>query len=196
MSLSNTDSGAPGSGSGAMLSAMFDTRSDAESALQRLVEAGVPRGSIHLLPDSGGSAEPAASGHETGGFFQALADFFLPDEDRHTFAEGLHRGGFLLTLRAVTPALHDRAVEILDKAGAVNIDERVSSWRTQGWTGHYSGATDGTVQHLGPSDHVGQPRGYAESALDALHTSSGQSTRDSSLSRANVRSYRVGEPGA
>ena len=72
--------------------------------------------------------------HEEG-FWETLKELFMPEEDRYSYAEGLRRGGYLLTVRTDT-ANYDRVVEILDRDGAVNLDERESSWRNEGWTGY------------------------------------------------------------
>jgi hypothetical protein len=42
---------------------------------------------------------------------KATADLFMPDEDRHTYTEGLNRGGYLLSARVPE--------ELADTAGAV-----------------------------------------------------------------------------
>ena len=34
---------------------------------------------------------------ESQGFWASLVDLFMPDEDRHTYTEGLNRGGYLLS---------------------------------------------------------------------------------------------------
>ena len=48
---------------------------------------------------------------------------FLPAEDHHSYAEGLRRGGFLLSAN-VEAELYDRALEIMETGGAVDMDER------------------------------------------------------------------------
>jgi len=56
----------------------------------------------------------------------------MPDEDRYTYAEGLQRGGFLVTVQT-TSADYDAIVAILDREGSVDLDERSSGWRSAGW---------------------------------------------------------------
>jgi uncharacterized protein (TIGR02271 family) len=68
------------------------------------------------------------------GFWDSLGDWFLPDDDRSTYAEGLSRGGYLLSVEA-TDAQYERVLDILDDEGTIDIDERASSWREEGWTG-------------------------------------------------------------
>ena len=59
---------------------------------------------------------------------------FMPEEDRYTYAEGLRRGGYLLSVN-VTDARYEEALDILDDEGTINIDERAETWRKEGWTG-------------------------------------------------------------
>src|SRR5215216_3162731 len=68
------------------------------------------------------------------GFWDSLADLFMPDEDRYTYAEGLRRGGYVLSVN-VTDAQYDKALDILDDEGTIDIDERAQAWRSEGWTG-------------------------------------------------------------
>ena len=44
----------------------------------------------------------------------------MPEEDRYAYSEGLRRGGTVVSVRT-TDANYDRALEILDAQGAVNI---------------------------------------------------------------------------
>jgi uncharacterized protein (TIGR02271 family) len=127
-----------------MVTAFFDSRSDAEQAIERLSEAGVSRDSIRFMPgderdpldnDVGSSARA-----ERRGFWDSLGDWFLPDEDRGTYAEGLSRGGYLISVDA-TDAQYERVLDILDDEGTIDIDERAESWRSEGWTGTSGSST-------------------------------------------------------
>jgi uncharacterized protein (TIGR02271 family) len=125
-----------------MVTAFFDSRSDAEQAIERLSEAGVSRDNIRFMP--GDERDPiendtgTATRRGAGGFWGSLGDWFLPDEDRGTYAEGLSRGGYLLSVEA-TDAQYERVLDILDDEGTIDIDERANSWREEGWTGGTAG---------------------------------------------------------
>src|SRR5215212_3919357 len=131
-----------------MLTAMFDSREDANEAIERLVELGIPRNNCRLVEGEtttsrSSSTSPAGSSYEQGGrvsapyeskgFWDSLADLFMPDEDRYTYAEGLSRGGYLLSIN-VTDAQYDKALDILDDEGTIDIDERTQMWRKEGWS--------------------------------------------------------------
>ena len=67
------------------ITAFFDNREDASDAIQRLQTAGIPRSDINMVEGSGSGSSPP---QESAGFWESLKEFFLPDEDRYTYAEG------------------------------------------------------------------------------------------------------------
>lgn len=108
----------------------FETRASAEDAVTMLVAAGIPRSQISLVPGNDPASKTRA---EPTGFWDALKDFFLPGEDRYTYAEALHRGGFLVTVRTRTGE-YAKAIEIMDEL-AIDLAEREADWRAEGWKG-------------------------------------------------------------
>src|SRR5215204_2192355 len=155
------------------ITAFFDNRQDADEAIQRLVAEGVSRTSINIVEGSQGSAQEStaarSSAQEGMGFWDALKDLFLPDEDRSTYAEGLRRGGYLVTVRA-SDAQYERVIDILDDEGTVNLDEREASWRQEGWTGYGSASSrssSGTGVGGAASDAASSVAGAAASAASA-----------------------------
>ena len=126
-----------------MVTAFFDSRSDAEDAIERLADAGVPRDSIRFMP--GDERDPPddagdAARTEPHGLWDSLGGLFLPDEDRGTYAEGLRRGGYLISVH-VSDEQYERVLDILDDEGTIDIDERAESWRSEGWTGSSGSST-------------------------------------------------------
>src|SRR4051794_4513781 len=123
------------------LTAMYDTRDAAEVARDQLIGIGVPMEAISIHGAEGGTTATATATEDDKGFWASLADFFMPDEDRSTYAEGLRRGGYLLTAR-VPEGLEDAAADILESTDPIDLDERSESWRQSGWTGstHAAGA--------------------------------------------------------
>ena len=65
---------------------------------------------------------------------------FLPDEDRYAYAEGMSRGGATLAVKT-DEAQVERVAEIVERNGAVDMDERETTWRSEGWTGYTTGST-------------------------------------------------------
>lgn len=118
--------------------AFFDSRDAAETARRDLAEAGFHPDAIVLAGGDRAPADDAPILPEDGGFWHALKEFFIPDQDRYTYAEGLRRGGFVLHV-TTEAADYGRALDILDADGAVDIDERERSWKSEGWTGWQEG---------------------------------------------------------
>ncbi len=120
------------------VTAFFDTDDAADHARRDLVAAGVPEGDIRVATGEAALAEPA----HPHGFWETLKDFFIPDEDRHLYAEGLRRGGVALSVETDTAA-YDRVLEILDRDGAVDMEERSEGWREEGWSAFGGAASAG-----------------------------------------------------
>jgi uncharacterized protein (TIGR02271 family) len=134
--------------------ALFDNYSEAERAVTRLVGAGITRDRIDIANDatatataSSGTAasgsvrqEDESIGDRIGNFFSRLFGGDDGRDDRTYYSEAVRRGGAVLTVDAATEADADRAADILDECGAVNIDERASQWRQTGWAGSVAGS--------------------------------------------------------
>jgi uncharacterized protein (TIGR02271 family) len=76
----------------------------------------------------------AGIGAAAGGLISGLTRLGLGDEEAHTYAEGLKRGGTLVTVNADDERA-DRAVGVMRRVGAVEIDKRAAEWRESGWRG-------------------------------------------------------------
>ena len=119
------------------ITAMYDTRAYADQAAAMLKQAGVPASDITISPDTArnelGVRDQVAEPQSTG-FWASLDRMFGGTEDHDTYTEGLRRGGTLLTAH-VDEAHIDRTIEILEQHGSVDLDERETSWRSEGWNG-------------------------------------------------------------
>src|SRR5918994_4658775 len=127
----------------------FGSRSNAQAAMDALVQAGIGRHAIRMLPEAETtgytrSSTTAAYDHrkDEGGFWASLGNMFLPDDDRYAYAEGMSRGGVTLAITAEGGQI-DRVSEIAERYGAVDMAEREATWRREGWTG-YTGGSAGT----------------------------------------------------
>lgn len=142
-----------------IITALFDSRDDAEDALRRLSHAGIGAERAQIASEKGDEGRSGLG--MSGNLASVLNDQSLPASDRETFAEGLRRGGYLLTVRAEDRAAH-QVVSILDETDAVDLDDRAEQWRSSGWSGPQ------TTQNL-------QARGDGMSASTALQQ--GEQTR-------------------
>lgn len=74
----------------------------------------------------------AGVGALTGGLLGALTDAGISESDAHYYAEGIRRGGTLV-MANVEEARADYARDVLNQAGAINVEERATTWRSSGW---------------------------------------------------------------
>jgi len=230
-----------------MLTAFFDSREDANEAIERLKSSGLPSSAIKLTEGSqggetgsmgagsgasglgsGGGATGGLSGsasgvsgtsaahsrpHEEQGFWASLANLFLPEEDSHTYAEGLRRGGYLVSVR-VSDAQYERALDILDDEGTINLDERASSWRSEGWTpggsgygspattgamaGAYGSGTESSLTRQGAGRPAGvsaeTARNQDEEVIPVTEEQLRVGKREIEHGRVRVRSYTIERP--
>ena len=127
------------------VTAFFDTRAAADKARADVVGLGVPSAMASIVEGHGGTTGTTGMG-TTGttagqgeGFWDSVKNLFAPEEDKHSYAEGLSRGGYLLTVHT-SEAHYDRVLDILDREGAVDMNERETQWRSEGWSGTHANA--------------------------------------------------------
>jgi stress response protein YsnF len=153
------------------VTAMYDTRGAAEAARDGLVSLGVPGADVVIRGAEGGSA----AGGGGLGSRAGLGDLPVPDEDRHAYAEGLRRGGHLLSAR-VPEGLLDQALDVLERSGPVDLDGRSRGWSGEGWDREgyrVQGAATAGVGLGGGT--TGATTGYAETTT-TTGTTGGTST--------------------
>jgi hypothetical protein len=78
------------------------------------------------------TAALAVAGGATGGIIGALTQSGVDEDDAHAYAEGVRRGGTLVTAR-VNEVDRMRFEAIMDRS-AVNIRDRRQMWERDGWT--------------------------------------------------------------
>ena len=125
-------------GASRTLSAMFDSRAEADRAVAALRDAGIADVVLHGEENEGyGTRSYDASADRTArtddrGFFESIGDFFFPEEDRYAYAEGLNRGGYVVSVEAMDGEM-DTVIDILDVEGSVDMDSRSDEWSASGW---------------------------------------------------------------
>jgi hypothetical protein len=78
------------------------------------------------------TAALAVAGGATGGLIGALTQSGVSEEDANVYAEGVRRGGTLVTAR-VPDAERARCEAILDRA-SVNLRDRAALYQKSGWS--------------------------------------------------------------
>ncbi|MDB5545253.1 MAG: hypothetical protein JWO64_2402 [Hyphomicrobiales bacterium] len=182
-----------------MLTAFFDNRTDAEEAISRLVQAGIPRGEINLV-EGETRKSGASTSYEDTGFWATLSNLFMPDEDRHTYAEGLARGGHMVSVHT-TDSQYQKALDILEDEGTINLDDRANEWKSEGWSG-YNPASSRSATSAGGLG----AGGLGSSAANTSRARTGEEVipiaeerlnigkREEIAGRVRVRSYVVETP--
>jgi hypothetical protein len=74
----------------------------------------------------------AGIGAAAGGLIGGLTQAGISQSDAEYYSEGVRRGGVLVIVRS-TDEQANRAVDILDDAGAEDVDKKSREWRTAGW---------------------------------------------------------------
>lgn len=77
----------------------------------------------------------AGVGAVTGGIVGALVDLGVPEDEAGYYAEGVRRGGTLVTV-TTSDHMSERAIEIMDSHNPIDVEERVATWQESGWTGY------------------------------------------------------------
>jgi uncharacterized protein (TIGR02271 family) len=124
-----------------MLVGVFDSRQQMDAACRDLRDCGIPNDRVKIHSGTAeqalggtGFAESEGDGHGTG-FFDRLFGRVDEDGERHArlYSEAVRRGGCVVVLDGIGDDRLDEAVQILERDGAYDIDERAATWRESGW---------------------------------------------------------------
>ncbi len=86
-----------------------------------------------LASTAAGAVAGAVVGGAAGGIIGGLTDAGVPERDAHVYAEGVRRGGTLVTAR-VDDSQASAAQAVLDRNKAVNLSARGDAYRSSGWS--------------------------------------------------------------
>jgi uncharacterized protein (TIGR02271 family) len=183
---------------------MFDSRSQAEAARERLTQSRIDADDVRIIDqtDSTRSASGSGGAGEGEGLWSAIKSAFLPLDDSHAYEEGMRRGGFLLCAR-VAEDKADEAIRILDESDSVDLDERQSNWRSEGWAPYQqagaSGASGGFQQQQAQQAQQAQQtqqtdRTVAEETIPIVQEELRVGKREVERGGARVRSYVTETP--
>lgn len=99
-----------------------------------------------LAATAAGAAAGAVAGGAAGGIIGAMTESGVPEEHAHVYAEGVRRGGTLVTAR-VEQNLYAEAEAVLRQSNWVDPVERRAAYTEQGWT-----RFDETLDPYGPAE--------------------------------------------
>ncbi|MDF3036099.1 MAG: hypothetical protein K0S28_1373 [Paucimonas sp.] len=176
---------------------VYDDYQQAQQVVQELKQSGFEIENVRLSPeeqsqdarysalsDSSDQEKHGSSG--VMGFFRSLFGSD-EDEDRHAdvYSEAVRRGSYLVTVHAQSDEQSELATEIMNRFDPINIDERSTAWRSQGWSGY-----DPSSSALS-DDEISQERSrYAGSALDTDINVSSRDASNRNTSSRNVQDER------
>jgi hypothetical protein len=137
------------------LAGEFDTYDEADAAVDGAVAGGVLGGLTGLLIGLGAFAIPglgpvvaagplaaglmgAGIGAAGGGLVAALVEWGVSEEEAEFYLEGVRRGGTLVAVKTPEERV-DLVSDIMHQQGLIDLEERVSTWREEGWTGYEPG---------------------------------------------------------
>jgi hypothetical protein len=101
---------------------------------------------VALRPES----ESRAASHGIGHFFRLLFGLEQKSEHADLYSEAVRRGSYVLTAQADSEHQVEQAVEIMHQHDPVDIDERSTRWRSEGWLKYDKGApifSDSEIAH-------------------------------------------------
>ncbi len=99
-----------------------------------------------------GALGGAVIGGAAGGLVGALTHAGVPEEDAHVYAEGVRRGGTLVTAK-VDEDLVATAQTILNDERSVNLTARRAAYHDQGWTGYDAAAPEYSADEVAAEQH-------------------------------------------
>lgn len=94
-----------------------------------------------------GAGVGAGIGAVTGGLVGALTEMGVSEETAGHYAEGIRRGGTLLTAH-VPNSMSDQVMGVLNRHNAVDVEERASQWREGGWQAYDPNAEPYDVEEM------------------------------------------------
>jgi uncharacterized protein (TIGR02271 family) len=167
---------------------MFDSRSQAEAARERLTQSRIDADDVRIVDQSASGSSGEESG-EGQGLWAAIKSAFIPPEDSHTYEEGMRRGGYLLCAR-VDEDCADEAIRILEESESVDLNEREDSWRSEGWSPYQAtGGSAGFGRSEGNDRFEQGDRTVAEERIPIVEEELKVGKREVERGGARVRSY-------
>jgi hypothetical protein len=172
------------------VTAVFETRAEALTALDRLRRDDIPVDAARLRDGAPETGDDADRETRQKGFWQSLGDLFLPHEDRGAYAEALACGGTLLSL-PVSAADRARVLALLDAEGTVDLDEREGRRWSGGWGGPVTSPGFGDTSLTSPRDDAGLRSGISGIGAHAAGAPPARfARRNEAFASSRVRSYR------
>lgn len=128
-----------------ILVGIFDDYAAAQKAVRQLTAAGIKQGDISIAQNDGGKGyttyggakskdytSGTSIGTDIANFFDGIFGTDINDDERGVYAESVRRGSTVVTVNTDEKTM-DQAADVLNGAGAVNVDERHAQYRASGY---------------------------------------------------------------
>ncbi|QYF92937.1 YsnF/AvaK domain-containing protein [Massilia sp. PAMC28688] len=190
------------------LVAVFDNRTDAQKALEDLASSGFSRQCVRLSEgDTTGQTGISSSGttgttgttarsddmDDDGSFGASIRNFFGDlfgndrSEDYRMYSEAVSRGNYVLTLDADSEPEVERAADIVERYGPIDIDEHAQQWGVMGQDSARMGSSGRQQsQSMSQQAALGSSQGLLGGQLQGSQLQGSQQYQDTA-------SQRVGE---
>jgi uncharacterized protein (TIGR02271 family) len=113
------------------IAALFETRAEAERAVAALEQANVPRSHIHIVAQDTETLGGAGAEPDESGFWSWLRGLFGGEDEHHTYAEGIRRGGCLVSVDT-DAGESEQVARILEDCNPIDLEERAAEWQLSG----------------------------------------------------------------
>lgn len=170
------------------ITAIYDSESEAQKARAQLLDHGLEDDDVRIVSQQLTATRVGADAGDEKGVWESIKDFFVGDDDRPMYSEGLRRGGCLLTAR-VTDERSDEAIAVLEGTNAVDLDQRTEQWRAEGWSGSSADFRDDDVSLSTP-----EVASRDEQSIPVVEERLRVGKREVDRGGVRVRSYTVEEP--
>jgi stress response protein YsnF len=145
---------------GDTLVGVYDDYTQAENARSDLLRSGFSEFEVMLAYGAGGPPGQAIDGDQLS--YRGIRSMFTLDSEHHDlYAEAVRRGSHVLTVNVDGEAQMEQALAIMSRDGAVDIEERSTHWKNEGWTGYDTGAQPYSSEQIAQerSRHAQQAEG-------------------------------------
>jgi uncharacterized protein (TIGR02271 family) len=148
------------------VTSLFRSPEAAADVVTRLEKLGIGRDDITVHTGSDSS------------FVSSLDDLGVPRSDAQAYAEGVRRGGCLVVVECDDEEV-DRVTSVMDGEGVLDLDERQSAWRSEGWAGGLQEGQTGAMAAGRTGSSIGRSETETARATGAGRSNvSGDSGRD------------------
>jgi len=119
---------------------VYDSYTQAQNVVNELQACGFSRSDIQLSPETAPTTGQAATSDQQSS--SGISNFFRSlfgmneDADTGTYSEAVQRGHCVVTVNAPSDEMRERAADVMNRFSPIDIDERASQWRSEGWTGY------------------------------------------------------------